>query len=425
MKLNLEAADVRRYKTLLYVLVGLFAVQLVAGCIIIYFVSIAQTKSFINHISNLAHEDILYKNGTWDTSRYDSDPEIPGNYRIYVISKDGFVIDRWRPIPGYLDTSDFKQLLTYRSPRSIHTITDQNWRIYSLPINDSRGSVIGLIAVGRYGDREDFRVSSDNELIETARQIRHKITVEGSEIDTEDVNIHDVPFETSFQIVDQYNRIHLKSDNSNTIDRLPNYIDPSYITNQLRTPSLQTVKAAKTGESFLLQSSPIYDNHQIPVGTVIVARTISPYLDLIRNFAVINLLAAIIIIPAGYGVLIVNSKKRGGQPIEKLLKLQDIKTIKFDKKASEIKINNQKIAVSYSTNQYYMCAALFGSPKKKWETDDLIEKFGMDHGPDSWRKIYDAMVSINKKASSVVDSKLIISNNKTYQINPDYVVKVT
>ncbi len=425
MKLNLRDFGPKKNKSLFIIMTGLFVGQLFIGCVIVYFVSISQVKTFINNISNLARQDIAYKNGVWDTSKYDSDPEIPGNYRIYVITKDGFVIDRWRPVPGYLDTSDFKQLLTYSRPKSIHTVTNQNWRIYSLPITNSNNNVIGLVAVGRYGDFDESHQPLDGELKKTAQLIRQKLVVTNSDIDTNDLNVHDVPFETSFQIVDQYNHIHLKSDNSNTIDRLPNYIDPSYIASQLKTPSLNMIKSASTHEDFLAQTTPLKDNHGTPIGTIIVARTISPYLELIKNFAIIELLFGLVIIPAGYIFLLANGQKGASKFTTKLLKIHEVKTITFDKKSSYIKINNQKIAITYSTNQYFICVALFGSPKRKWETDELIEKFGMDHGPDSWRKIYDAMVSINKKAGQFLDSKIIISNNKTYQINPELVVKLT
>lgn len=92
--------------------------QIAIGALAIYAAASHEVKNSLNSTIQRVKADVHYKDGHWDTSKYDTNPEIPGSYRLYFIAKDGFVIDRWRPIPGYLDTSDFKQLSAYSSPRT-------------------------------------------------------------------------------------------------------------------------------------------------------------------------------------------------------------------------------------------------------------------------------------------------------------------
>ena len=91
----------------------LYLLQICVSSCVIYYVSITQIKSSLQTIVKRVKEDISYRNGVWDTAKYNADPEIPGRFRLYVFSSDGFVVERWRPIPGYLDTSDVTRLLAY------------------------------------------------------------------------------------------------------------------------------------------------------------------------------------------------------------------------------------------------------------------------------------------------------------------------
>src|SRR6185369_5717915 len=104
MRLALSRERLNRHKIVFIALIVFYLIQLIGGAVVFYFATISQTKALTNNISQIAKQDISYRDGKWDTSKYDSDPDIP-NYRMYVITKDGYVIDRWQPIPGYLDTS--------------------------------------------------------------------------------------------------------------------------------------------------------------------------------------------------------------------------------------------------------------------------------------------------------------------------------
>src|SRR5690606_23830401 len=113
----------RRVRKVLLMLALVLLAQVAVGASVIYLVASGEVKSSLDATIQRVKEDIDYKAGRWDTAKDDTDPQVPGNYRLYVIAKDGFVIDRWRPIPGYLDTSDFKQLSQYSSPQTIETVT--------------------------------------------------------------------------------------------------------------------------------------------------------------------------------------------------------------------------------------------------------------------------------------------------------------
>lgn len=63
-------------------------VRLLIGTLILIITVTLQTRNFITSIDNRVIEDIHYNHGNWDTSEYDADPEVRGNYRLYVLTKD-------------------------------------------------------------------------------------------------------------------------------------------------------------------------------------------------------------------------------------------------------------------------------------------------------------------------------------------------
>lgn len=96
--------------------VALFIVQAAVGYFVIHSVMFGSVESSIREVNQRVRSSIEFHNGTWDISRYNADPEIPGPTRLYIFANDGFVIDRWRPIPGYMNISDARHLLSYQKP---------------------------------------------------------------------------------------------------------------------------------------------------------------------------------------------------------------------------------------------------------------------------------------------------------------------
>lgn len=406
-----------------------FIVQTTVGGVVIYYISTAQVKASLNGITERVQAGIEFENGTWNISKYNADSEIPGSHRLYVFSSDGFVIDRWRPIAGYLNVSNFRLLLEYQTPQTIHTITDQSWRMYSRVVSQN-DQTVGVITVSYFSPEESKLAETDRELRQTADRIAKNISVENGELDVSAVDGRLAPFDMPFQIVSQYNRILMKTNNANSMDRIPDFIDSTYVLRNMQRSSVRQVDDDQTGEVFLAMAQPLVDAEGAPRGVVIAAKSISHVGPLLKAYIFINVLmgAAGLLIAATIRVASRGRTARQGivaatvKP--QLLRLEDIKAIAFDKKECAIQINDHKIPITYATNQYYLCVALFSARKKKWETDELIERFGERHNHNSWRKIYDASVSVNRKAAVFMEPKFIINNNKTYQINSDLLDKI-
>ncbi len=399
----------------------LYLVSLAAGAGVIYYTQIDRTKSSLHQMAERVQEDIQYQNGQWDISQYNADTVIPGRFRLYVFSADGFVVERWRPIAGFLDTSDFKNLLSYQSPKTINTITDQHWRMFSKPITDSNNNTIGVITTSYFNPDESKSNDIDTKLQAAAAVIEENIATDGGHIEIDQVDPRFVQFDVAFQVVDQYNRILVKSNNVSSVDKIPNFIDPSYVRREIDSSAYKKIKSRDTDEVFLAESQPLLDQNT-PYGVVVVASTITNTYSLVKIF-ILTGIAAGILLTLIYWQITRHLAKDWLPAKTPVLTRDEIKSISFSKKDCAIKVNERQAAVAYATNQYYMCVALTTSPTKKWEIDELLERFG--EAPDAgWRKVYDAMTSINKKVAVIMDEKLIVNTSKTYQINPELVKKL-
>jgi len=417
-------------KNLLIIFISAYVLQLIIGIVTLYFTTTYQVNTALDNLTKRIQDDIKYEDGNWNILQYNADPEVPGRNRMYVFSIDGFVIDRWRPIAGFLDTSDFKKLLSYQEPQTIHTITNQTWRMYSLPITD-QGNTVGVITVSNFKPRQKDKNETDNidnYLKENADLIKEKITVLNGKINTDNLDVRDVPYDISFQIVDQYNSILVKNNNSSSLDRIPNFIDPSYVQKEIQSPTNGQIWSKDGKDAFMVKSKTLYDQNHNPIGVIIAARTMDDFYGLIKVYILVKVLLGALVSLVFAWIVSRLSKKvlhklQVHQPT-KLMSLQDIKTIGFLPKESVIEINNTKIPLTYATNQYYICQALFSNPKRKWEVDQLLDKLGEEHSKEGWRKVYDAMVVVNKKIATMAHIRLIVTNNKTYQINPDLLSKI-
>lgn len=107
-----------------------------------------------------------------------------------------------------------------------------------------------------------------------------------------------------------------------------------------------------------------------------------------------------------------NRQKTGGKIVESL--------IQFNEKNSVLKINEIEIPIPYTSNQYYLCKCIVKKRSKRWEYDELLDEFGMgDSDIRANRKVYDAMLAVNKKVFEKTNIKQIIKyDRKTFQFNP-------
>lgn len=404
-----------------------FIIQLIVGSYLIYQVAINQTKSYLQQVTERVKEDVSYKSGSWDTHRYIADPDLPGTAPFYILSGDGFVIDRWKPIHGFLDTSDVRRLLSYQTPETITTPTNQTWRILSKPILNNN-EMLGIVTVSIFYQPGGDTTAIDAKLQNTIEAIQSKIHIKSGMIDTSNLDVRDVTFGVAFQIVDKFNRIIVKNNNTNSLDQIPNYIDASYVGSVANGDPVRQVQDTDTGERFLVVSTPLFDGSSYITGLIVVGRSIAYVEQIMENFVLLEVALGIgiLVILTFLSILFVRTYTThiGIKGISEEQKKHEIEHIAFDKKTGSIMLDHREVHIPYATNQYYLCEALFSSPKKRWEIDELLERFG-EQDLTNWRKVYDARIIINKKLLPILGDKLIIAQEKTYQINPKLASKIS
>jgi hypothetical protein len=342
-----------------------------------------------------------------------------GEDTTYILASDGYVIDRWKPIHGFLDTSDIKHLTAYTTPQTVNTPTQQSWRVYSQPIRHNEQN-LGVVTVGVYLPTGTPSGDTDKRLIQAADTLASKIAIKDNTLNASRVDIRDISFDISFEIVDRFNKIVAKSNNANSIDRLPNYIDLSYIGDLLNSPSIQQVQDSQTHEPYLFHTTPVIHDNTV-LGVLVVGRSIAAFSGLVWKFILFEVVAGIFI--TALGTFAAWKIIRPAIIEEQEEPIHEVEHITFSKKDSTLLFDNQEVAIPYATNQYYLCEVLFSNPKKRWETDELLERFGEQEFGNS-RKVYDAMIIVNKKAAPLLGTRLILAREKTYQINPSLLPKV-
>lgn len=107
-----------------------------------------------------------------------------------------------------------------------------------------------------------------------------------------------------------------------------------------------------------------------------------------------------------------------------LKKYDDIHSIYFDQKQAMVMIDTNAVCVEYGSKQYDLCRCLFSYPKKRWEYDELIEKNHMAENNHASKIFYDAALRLNHKIQTLIGTKLIIYENKTFQLNPMLLQKI-
>lgn len=401
-----------------------FLLQVIVGSIIVYESALKDSRDYVLTSVKRIENDINYSNGKWNLYRYNADPNAADTYPIYILGSDGYVVDRWKPVFGYLDTSDFKHLITFTTPQTINTPTNQEWRIYSKLITGSNSEVIGVITVS-YFNPADNNTTVDTKITEEANTIASKITIKNDQITNVSVDPRELNYDIAYQVVDQYNKILAKSNNSNSIDRIPNFIDSSYVGSAIDNPGFQQIQDNKTHEKFIVYATPLTDSNNDIVGVLVVGKSISFIDNILVNYVISKLIYGFIItvVFATFALWVIR-RYLNKYLRENRLKEEEIKKISFNKASSTIYIDDIEIAIPYATNQYTLCVSLFSAPKKHWETDELLEKFGEHELENNWRKVYDTVLIVNKKVSQYANIKLIISKDKVYQLNPQLLTKI-
>ena len=389
----------------------------------LYFLLINEAKNNLEETAQLVHQDLILENGKWDMTLYNSSNRIPDSNPLYIITSEGFVIERLRPIHGLLDLSRYSNISQYLFPTTVETVTNETWRALANPILSGEQPV-GVIFATFYKPEEKDLADIDRTLQDVVEKIRASVEVNGDSIDISGIDSRKLPYNISYQIVNRFNKVLYQSNSINSVTRMPVFIDRSYVENQLKTFRFREVQDDIDHTKYLTLTTPLLNEQSLTICIIVTRISIQLVYSIITNFILLSLLTSMVIIavfiPASY-FLIKKIQKIGRKDVkQKPLP----KSITFMKSECKINIDGNEIEIPYSSYQYYFCKALFQKPQKKWEADELLEIFGdKELGSEKWRKIYDTMVALNKKTSHLVD-KLFIVRDKRYSLNTQLVTTV-
>ncbi len=402
---------------LVLTLIVLFVLQLFASYFMIEKASRIEIGNSLTEFIAQVKGDVIYRNGTWDLSKYNSDPAMPypntpNPFPLYIITKEGYVIERSRPIKGLLDASDFKHLSAFADTHDLTSPTNEKWRVLAVPITRD-GMTVGVAGAAYYNPSPRITSEVDTKLQSTLEYIVSHIRFNKTGVVTKEVDIRNIPYDVSFEVVDTYNHVLLNN------GRMPSFIDPSYFSDELQHLGNRTVKDQSTGEEFLMHTAVITDGRQQPVSIVVAAKSIGSLNTVMKDFLYYMIIIDLAFI-ALFGLILAKIIDRtlhlwaehgGEQRTEDRPGL-----ISFDAGRSEIQIDSKTVDIPLASNQFYMTKALFSTPGKRWPQEDLTSQFPTDTSSFNARTLYDTMLAINKKTGI----KLVIYKDKLYSINPEY-----
>lgn len=398
----------------------LFLFHILLGFIFVYQTSIRSVERKLNTLTGRIEKDLRYTNGKWDMTLYTADPMTPYpngssgfTNPLYIITDNGFVIERSQPIRGVLDTSDFEHLIRFEKPMTLDTNTNEKWRVYSEKIIDNE-SVLGVIVVSYYNPKSDEVESIDIHLQETAKEIRKSIITTNGQINTGGVDIRNIHYEFSFEVVDRYNKVLLNN------GRVPTFIDPSYFDHAIKQAQNRIVKDQLDDQPFILNTR-ILSFHNKPIAVIVAGESVSGLYLILKNFLIFSVvMSLILVVPLVFYTFMMLrnefTKLFSKQATQNIFD-EKLSTIQFDKKQSSIILNKTVFPIPFASNQFYVCEAIFAYPHKKWEYDELLSKMGENIDEASTRKVYDATIAINKR----VGIKLIKYKSKVFYMNPEYI----
>lgn len=401
----------------------LLSFQLGMGYLVIQQTTLKSLRKDLNKLSERVKSDIVITGDSWNTEKYLSDPYTPypnGSsgylHPLYIISDKGFVVERNMPINGLLDSSDFKHLSLFETPQFVSGETNEKWRVLSKRIMKDNITV-GIIFVSSYNPSINDIDGVDKILSESIDKIIGKIKFKGNQIDVSNIDTRDISYNISYEVVTVFNKVLINN------GRTPSFIDTSYIHSELQNDE-RTIKDKITNEAHLIKTSVLINDRNEVKGVLVAALSLSELNSILNNYLYFTLIIdLLLIIP-----LTITSYLFLKPRVRNILKhYSDVndhesipKTLIFDHTESYIQIDDKKISIPYASNQYYLCKSLFAYPQKRWERDELLEKMGEDTSEGNSRKIYDAVLAINKKTNL----KLITYKNKTYRLNSHFISSI-
>lgn len=404
-------------------LIVIFMLYSVLSSYLIKNLAYKHVENEIKSFATIVEKGLDFRNGQWDTTRYTSDPQTPhpsgsGGFSapLYIVTTDGFVIERNAPINGLLDSSDFNHLIKFQTPQTISLVTNDQWRIVSRPITHNNQTK-GVMVVAFYNPLDGAEQVIDEKLINNLDYLESRISFRDSEIDIKEINISEIDVDISFEIVSSFNKVLLNN------GRMPTFIDRSYVLRELeQADQIRTVVDTQTNKPYLVYSHPIRDAENTPIGIIVIAET-TAFVDQLMNRYIPFVLIFTVLVVGLFGTVLIIVLNTYLPRI--LTSYDEIKSqatipsrIQFDRTKSSLLFDGNIVDIPYASNQYYLCEALFSKPQKRWEHDELLKRFGEEETAS--KKVYDAALAVNKK----VGFKLIVYKDKTFRINPDLVARI-
>ncbi|MEN9327935.1 MAG: hypothetical protein RI947_743 [Candidatus Parcubacteria bacterium] len=399
-------------------LLFLLLAQLGIGYYLIYRTSISGVTDRLKTLSTRVKSDLRYNNGAWDLSAYNADPQTPhpsgsGGFRqsLYVITSEGQVIERANPVNGLLDTSELQRILSYSYLQTIITATDEQWRVLSQPVLHE-GNIVGAIIVAYYLPEKYNQTEVDARLTENLKHISSEVSVTDGIINTNRIDVRNVYYDITSEVVDAHNKVLFSN------GRVPTYIDQSYVVDELARTHARKVIDTRTGEPFYIYSTPLTDTAGKTVGVVVSGESMKSIEELLQLYLQYGLLLSLcFVIPLSLLGLFFIDRELLFIHKQKSEKKQNPHVIGFDNNIGLLTVGETHITIPAHTYQFYLCDALLSNPQKLWTLDELLERFG---SKESWKTVYDAYLAINKKSGL----KLIVYEDRTYRINPQFIAIV-
>lgn len=375
-------------------------------------------REILKSQNNKISQDLGYAEGEWNTSLYNNDAEIKKNLPLYIITSEGFIIDRKNAISGYLDLTDFKFASSFNSPQEITSPIGQKWRIYSKEVNNNN-TIYGTVTVGYFEPEFYAKEEIDARLTETADIILSQILFSPTGIKPGKIDPELIDKKIGYEIVD--NKGHLLLSNSS----FPSYLDRSYTGDLLAEKSI-IVTDGINGTKYLIYITPIEKSPAKIIGSVASGYPLKDYYRNLNGQINFSLqIAGIIMFLTITALTVILIKERSSQKQQQEKTKEVIKKngkVKFDKEKSLIIYGENKMALPLASNQYYLASCIFSNLKKRWEYEEILKRMGENDssGGKNWRKIYDAARAINEKSKQTFNKELIIFENKSFRINPDF-----
>lgn len=420
MGLFLTTTQTKRIFISAAILALLFIMTFIITAFVFQNIFLSQVKASLYKLTDRVSNDLRYVKGKWDTTLYNADPQTPhptGSSGfvtpLYIITTDGFVIERNQRISGLLDTSDYKRLTSFSSPQTISGVTNEKWRVYSKPLMKGN-TTYGVAMVSYFNPIQTSQSEVDDKLEQNLNKLISQIEITNSTIKIKKIDIRDIDYDVSFEVVDTFNKVLINN------GRTPSFIDPSYVNSIIKNKSERTIQDTDTGENFYIVSQTLFDDSQTPRAVVVAGESI----DFIHNGIWQYLPYALVMTLLGTGVGIFFIIKMFN--VRTLLKQAESheftpQSIIFMQKEGKLQLNEETMDIPVDSHQHKLLQALFNKREKTWNQEELLEYFHESGNQENSRKIYDAMLAVNKKAGF----KLIIYKEKTYKIEPSLIDRIS